>query len=230
MLLLCGTWRKNARCARRPPCQADVRSIDRFGGMSAGSGISSARSARSRRATTLFARGANPQACHRPATWPQRAARGGRREAATDHHRLTPEQAEPVIRAFSLYFRLVNLAEQNHRIRRARAHASAKGAPARIVRRGSFAAKEAGVSREPGTRGDLLARGDAHVDRAPQRSHAAHGARKALSNRRHPRADGSLQAHAAEKDSAARDYPSSRSPRSGKPTRFAAKSPRSATR
>jgi len=33
---------------------------------------------------------------------------------------LSAAQAEPVIRAFSLYFRLVNLAEQNHRIRAAR--------------------------------------------------------------------------------------------------------------
>jgi phosphoenolpyruvate carboxylase len=60
---------------------------------------------------------------------------------------LTTAEAEPVIRAFSLYFRLVNLAEQNHRIRRARLHASAKGPP----QRGSFAAilrtaQQAGVS------------------------------------------------------------------------------------
>lgn len=50
---------------------------------------------------------------------------------------LTPERAEPVLRAFSLYFQLVNLAEQHHRIRRARAHASEQ--PAR-AQRGSLEA------------------------------------------------------------------------------------------
>jgi phosphoenolpyruvate carboxylase len=58
---------------------------------------------------------------------------------------LSTAQAEPVIRAFSLYFRLVNIAEQHHRIRRARAYAS-RAAP----QRGSLAAvllalKSAGV-------------------------------------------------------------------------------------
>ncbi|MCP3137327.1 phosphoenolpyruvate carboxylase [Pyxidicoccus xibeiensis] len=37
---------------------------------------------------------------------------------------LPLERAEPVVRAFSVYFQLVNLAEQHHRIRRARLHAS----------------------------------------------------------------------------------------------------------
>ena len=52
-----------------------------------------------------------------------------------------------MIRAFSDYFRLVNLAEQNHRIRRARAHAEDAGG---VPQRGSLAAtllaaKQAGV-------------------------------------------------------------------------------------
>jgi phosphoenolpyruvate carboxylase len=38
-------------------------------------------------------------------------------------------QTEPVIRAFSHYFQLVNLAEQHHRIRRTRAHEMTPGAP-----------------------------------------------------------------------------------------------------
>jgi phosphoenolpyruvate carboxylase len=59
---------------------------------------------------------------------------------------LSTAQAEPVIRAFSLYFRLVNIAEQHHRIRRARAHATHASDP----QRGSLAAvllsmKAAGV-------------------------------------------------------------------------------------
>ncbi|MBZ4372476.1 phosphoenolpyruvate carboxylase [Corallococcus sp. AS-1-6] len=52
----------------------------------------------------------------------------GRRAAAAELaavlRRLPSEQVEPVLRAFSVYFQLVNLAEQHHRIRRARAHAS----------------------------------------------------------------------------------------------------------
>jgi phosphoenolpyruvate carboxylase len=43
---------------------------------------------------------------------------------------LPSEKAEPVLRAFSVYFQLVNLAEQHHRIRRTRAHQSAPHAPA----------------------------------------------------------------------------------------------------
>ncbi|MCC6557459.1 MAG: phosphoenolpyruvate carboxylase [Polyangiaceae bacterium] len=60
---------------------------------------------------------------------------------------LPRERVEPVIRAFTVYFRLVNLAEQHHRIRRARAHAMDPAAP---PQRGSLdaillAAKAAGV-------------------------------------------------------------------------------------
>src|SRR5262252_1241871 len=61
---------------------------------------------------------------------------------------LSPTEAEPVIRAFSHYFRLINLAEQHHRIRRAREHATfSLGTP----QRGSLAAillaaKQAGVT------------------------------------------------------------------------------------
>jgi phosphoenolpyruvate carboxylase len=87
-----------------------------------------------RKLAILRRRGPREQRGH--AAWALFQALGG----------LSPAQAEPVIRAFSLYFRLVNLAEQNHRIRRARAHASKGGAP----QRGSLAAvllamKQAGV-------------------------------------------------------------------------------------
>ncbi|MDY7229613.1 phosphoenolpyruvate carboxylase [Hyalangium rubrum] len=63
---------------------------------------------------------------------------------------LPLEQAEPVLRAFSVYFQLVNLAEQHHRIRRTRAHASD---PEALPQRGSLEAafqklKEAGVPAE----------------------------------------------------------------------------------
>ncbi|UQA61653.1 phosphoenolpyruvate carboxylase [Polyangium aurulentum] len=84
----------------------------------------------------------------------RRGPREGRAQAAKQLVRLlgdlTPEQAEPVIRAFSVYFRLVNIAEQHHRIRRARSHASEPDAP---PQRGSLAAvmisaRKAGVSAE----------------------------------------------------------------------------------
>lgn len=61
---------------------------------------------------------------------------------------LPIERAEPVIRAFSTYFSLVNLAEQHHRIRRARAHAQdvepQRGSVEAILRK----ARERGVSAE----------------------------------------------------------------------------------
>ncbi|MCP3169209.1 phosphoenolpyruvate carboxylase [Myxococcus qinghaiensis] len=75
----------------------------------------------------------------------------GRRASAAELadilKRLPLEQAEPVLRAFSVYFQLVNLAEQHHRIRRARAHA---GAESPSPQRGSLEAtllslKDAGI-------------------------------------------------------------------------------------
>jgi phosphoenolpyruvate carboxylase len=63
---------------------------------------------------------------------------------------LTPERAVPVIRAFAVYFQLVNLAEQHHRVRRARALAMDPSAPPQP---GSLAAvlaeaRKAGASAE----------------------------------------------------------------------------------
>jgi phosphoenolpyruvate carboxylase len=66
----------------------------------------------------------------------RRGPKSGRRAAATQLAALLREmpleQAEPVLRAFSTYFRIVNLAEQHHRIRRTREYAIAgQGGPQR---------------------------------------------------------------------------------------------------
>ncbi|SEU29365.1 phosphoenolpyruvate carboxylase [Stigmatella erecta] len=81
----------------------------------------------------------------------RRGPKPGRRAAAAELaallEKLPLDQAELVLRAFSVYFQLANLAEQHHRIRRTRGHASAAEATAQ---RGSMEAafrtlKEAGV-------------------------------------------------------------------------------------
>lgn len=84
----------------------------------------------------------------------RRGPKEGRQTAASELtallKKLPLEQAEPVLRAFSVYFQLVNLAEQHHRIRRFRAHASD---PQALPQRGSLEAafhtlRDAGVSKE----------------------------------------------------------------------------------
>lgn len=72
------------------------------------------------------------------------------KELADKLDALPLEQIEPILRAFTVYFRLVNIAEQHHRVRRARAHA---GSPDEAPQRGSLAAvmiaaRKAGVSAE----------------------------------------------------------------------------------
>lgn len=80
----------------------------------------------------------------------RRGPREGRAQAAAQLGEilaaLPPDRVEGIIRAFSVYFQLVNLAEQHHRIRRARTHALEKGAP---PQRGSLEA----VLREAKDRG-----------------------------------------------------------------------------
>ncbi|MCE9672658.1 phosphoenolpyruvate carboxylase [Myxococcus stipitatus] len=81
----------------------------------------------------------------------RRGPLAGRRASAAELagllEKLPLGQTEPVLRAFSVYFQLVNLAEQHHRIRRARAHASVESPS---PQRGSMEAtllalKDAGV-------------------------------------------------------------------------------------
>ncbi|WP_224360537.1 phosphoenolpyruvate carboxylase [Hyalangium versicolor] len=84
----------------------------------------------------------------------RRGPKPGRRAVAAELaallQKLPLEQAEPVLRAFSVYFQLVNLAEQHHRIRRFREHASD---PEAAPQRGSLEAafqtlKDAGVPKD----------------------------------------------------------------------------------
>ncbi|WP_433936654.1 phosphoenolpyruvate carboxylase [Sorangium cellulosum] len=84
----------------------------------------------------------------------RRGPSDGRAHAAAELTKLLAslphDRIEPVIRAFTVYFRLVNLAEQHHRIRRARAYLTDPGAR---PQRGSLEAamrtlKDAGVPAE----------------------------------------------------------------------------------
>ncbi|KFA87023.1 phosphoenolpyruvate carboxylase [Archangium violaceum] len=78
---------------------------------------------------------------------PKSERRAAASELAALLREMPLERAEPVLRAFSTYFRLANLAEQHHRIRRTREHAIGGG---QAPQRGSLEAvmqalKQAGV-------------------------------------------------------------------------------------
>ncbi|MFE8599955.1 phosphoenolpyruvate carboxylase [Archangium violaceum] len=78
---------------------------------------------------------------------PKSERRAAASELAALLREMPLERAEPVLRAFSTYFRLANLAEQHHRIRRTREHAIGGG---QTPQRGSLdavmqALKQAGV-------------------------------------------------------------------------------------
>lgn len=84
----------------------------------------------------------------------RRGPKPGRSAAASELSELLAglsiDEAEPVVRAFAMYFQLVNLAEQHHRIRRARSHMME---PGETPQRGSIEAvlrtlKERGVGPE----------------------------------------------------------------------------------
>lgn len=70
----------------------------------------------------------------RSASKDRRAGTSAKRRAAGHHldgllRHLDPERAQKIARAFAVYFQLVNLAEQQHRIRRRRDHQRAGEAP-----------------------------------------------------------------------------------------------------
>ncbi|EYF06634.1 Phosphoenolpyruvate carboxylase [Chondromyces apiculatus DSM 436] len=110
----------------------------------------------------------------------RRGPRAGRAQAAgllaEALEGLPGEQIEPIIRAFTVYFRLVNLAEQHHRVRRARAHANTADAE---PQRGSFEAtfhalRRAGISaaqaREGVRRLEIILTLTAHPTEASRRT------------------------------------------------------------
>lgn len=73
---------------------------------------------------------------------------GARRELQTTLDAISREKTLPVVRAFSHFSHLANLAEDQHRIRRARAHARARSAPREGTLEATIRAlAEAGVSR-----------------------------------------------------------------------------------
>src|SRR5690606_5695575 len=113
------------------------------GGPGRGSGGARGRAA-------LLSRGGDPQALHRAAPRAEGRAPADRGHLRAIVRSLTLHDAEVVTRAFAGYFQLVNLAEQHHRIRRARAHAQDPDSPPQpgSIEAVLHQAREAGVSAE----------------------------------------------------------------------------------
>src|SRR5690606_28209815 len=82
----------------------------------------------------------------------RRGPKRGRTQAASELSSvlatLPIERAEPIIRAFSSYFQLVNLAEQHHRVRRIRGHARAGEVVRGSIEQAFVHLKDAGHSAE----------------------------------------------------------------------------------
>ena len=99
---------------------------------------------------------------------------GDRAELEETIGALELERQSAVLRAFSLFFQLANIAEQHHRLRR-QAPVRARGAGAAgVARRRGGAPARRRRRRRGAARGRLAAPGPSRSDRAPDRGHAPH--------------------------------------------------------
>ena len=140
----------------------------------------------------------------------------GEAVAALDHDRQAA-----VLRAFALFFQLVNIAEQHHRIRRRREYEAEGRDPARVARRGVRAARRRRRRRRRAPGGRRAPARRARPHRAPDRGDAPHRARGAPARRGAPCARSTTTARPRRSGSASRTRSRRRSPCSGRPTRSA---------